>query len=39
MTGQPILKYLDASGDVFFIVEGGARVIWPSPAGAVSLTS
>ena len=34
-TGEPILNYLDASDEVFFCVEGGARVILYSSAGKV----
>jgi CRP-like cAMP-binding protein len=34
-TKEAILNYLDASDDVFFIVEGGARVILYSQAGKV----
>ena len=33
--GEPIVNYLDASDDVFFITGGGARVISYSPAGKV----
>lgn len=33
--GEPILTYLDASDEVFFITEGGARVISYSPAGKI----
>ena len=32
---DPILNYLDASDDVFFVVEGEARVMLYSPAGKV----
>lgn len=33
--GQAILSYLDRSDDVFFIIEGGARVLLYSQAGQV----
>jgi CRP-like cAMP-binding protein len=33
--GEPILNYLEDSDDVFFIAEGGARVISYSPGGKV----
>ncbi len=33
--GEPILNYLEASDEVFFITDGGARVIAYSPAGKI----
>lgn len=33
--GEEILKYLDQSDDVFFVIEGGARVLLYSHAGQV----